>query len=144
MRRYSLFRTYQSSLWMWGVPVLFVIVGPLFPIAVWNSWTHGRIVGIVFGTIWWLYALGFLLWALRIPRRIELREDGIVVFRGPLRTLEVHASEISSIRPGRYQLGFLVLKHSRGKLQLLNQFDGFHEFLTRIERINPGIEFRGC
>lgn len=144
MRQYVLYRTYQSSLMTWGLPAIMLLLGPLFFIGVWTSWENGRILGIVFGTIWWIGVLGFLIWTLRIPRRIELHEDGLVVFSGLMRRLEVHASEISSIKPGGSQLGFLVLRHSGGKLKLLNQFDDFHDFLTRLEQSNPGIELRGC
>lgn len=79
-----------------------------------------------------------------MPRRIELHEDGRVVFHAPFRTLEIHASEVTSIKPGGNNIGFLVLKHSGGKLHLLNQFDDFHDFLTRLKQSNPSVELRGC
>lgn len=144
LRQYVLYRTYASALMTWVIPVIMLLFGPFFLIAAWNSPEDDRIVGIVFGVAWSFGVLWLLIWMLRLPRRIELHEHGLVVFQGPLRRLNIQASEISSIKPGGSQLGFLVLKHSGGRLRLLNQFDGFHDFLTRLKESNPGIELRGC
>jgi len=98
-----------------------------------------------------LPALGFFLafsafmlyWWLRFPTVIEWHGDGTVSFRGPVRSVRVPIAEIESIRPG-YALGFLVLRYSGKKLQLLNQFDNFHEFIERIRDANRNIAIRGC
>lgn len=144
MRQYALYRTFLSALMTWGIPAFMLLLGPLFLFSVWTSWEKDRLAGTVFFAVWWIIVLGSWIWTLRIPRRIELHEDGRIVFHGPLRTLELYAHEISSIKPAGNSLGFHVLRHSRGKLQLLNQFDEFHDFLTRLKQSNPSVELRGC
>jgi hypothetical protein len=52
--------------------------------------------------------------------------------------------EIQSIKPERSQFGFLVIRHTGGKIKILNQFDGFHEFIADVKGNNPLIELRGC
>jgi hypothetical protein len=92
----------------------------------------------------WLGAIGFgVVLSGRIPTRIELAGDGRIRFRGLLRRIEVQATEIESIKP-RAQLGLLSLKHSGGRILLINQFDGFHEFLVALKGLNPSVELRGC
>ena len=39
---------------------------------------------------------------------------------------------------------FLVVRYSGGSVRLLNQFDGLHEFLTRLEELNPEVTMNGC
>src|SRR5262245_48350124 len=87
-----------------------------------------------------------LFWVrqLRMPRRIILHEDGRLEFVSPIRRVAMTAQEIASIKPDGSQLGFLTVRWGAGKLRLLNQFDGFHDLVTRIKRLNPGVEIRGC
>jgi hypothetical protein len=54
------------------------------------------------------------------------------------------AMEIESIKPQGGKFGFLVVRTSQGKINLLNQFDGFHEFIIQLKASNPSIEIRGC
>ena len=46
--------------------------------------------------------------------------------------------------PDSGQLGFLTIKTGYGKVRILNQFDGFHEFLLWLKTNSPSIELRGC
>lgn len=145
MHQYTLYRRFVSSLLTWGIPALMLLLGPLFLVGVWDSAEPGaRLGGTAFFVFWFAVVLVNLIWALRLPRRIELHEDSRIVFRAPFRTLEIHASEVSSIKPGGHNLGFLGLRHSGGKLHLLNQFDDFHDFLARLKQSNPSVELRGC
>jgi hypothetical protein len=38
----------------------------------------------------------------------------------------------------------IARRHDAGRVVLVNQFDGFHEFLTALEATNPSVEIRGC
>ena len=98
----------------------------------------------------WAFSLFFLgvvgmFWfgVLSIPHRIHVAENGRIKFVSTIRKREVEALEIESIKPAG-QFGFLVVTHSRGKITLLNQFDGFHEFISGLKTLNPSVELRGC
>lgn len=142
---YKLYSTFSSSLMTWGIPGVMLAMVPVVLYVSWSKMDESeRVFGVPFAILWCAGVLASFIWSIRFPRRIELHEDGRVVFRGPLRRLELRVTEISSIKPGGNQVGFLVVKHSRGRLYLLNQFDGFHELLTSLKQANPSIELRGC
>jgi hypothetical protein len=86
---------------------------------------------------------GNALWVLSLPHRIELYQDTIE-FISVLRRRRVPAREILSIKPEGTSYGFLVVRTERSKIRLAAQFDGFHDFLTRLKNLNPAVEFRGC
>ncbi len=86
----------------------------------------------------------YLLWCLNLPYRITLAGDGTVEFISLLRRRAVRADEIRSIKPEGGQLGFFVVRTDRTKIRLLAQFDGFHDFLNRLQARHPGVELRGC
>ena len=93
----------------------------------------------------WVGFVGFVAYQmLRMPSVIEWNGDGTVSFRGPARTLRVAISDIQSIRPGGNGLGFLEIRFAGGKLNFLNQFQEFHDFLSRLKIENPEVELRGC
>jgi hypothetical protein len=98
------------------------------------------LVGVLLLAILGLY-LGLILC---LPYRITLAEDGTVEFISVLRRRTFRAEEIKSIKPAGSQFGFLLVRTDRGKIRLLAQFDGFHDFLTRLEALRPGVELRGC
>jgi hypothetical protein len=52
--------------------------------------------------------------------------------------------EINSIKPYGSQFGFPQIKTNTGKIRLLKQFDGFHDFLLNLEIVNPTVEIKGC
>ena len=78
------------------------------------------------------------------PHRIVIHSDQRIEFVGILQRRTVQTSKILSVRSHRSQFGFLVLQHTSGKIQILNQFTGFHKLLSELEAANPGIEFLGC
>jgi hypothetical protein len=92
--------------------------------------------------------LGIMAYAayyfLSMPHRIEVDEAGRVTFVSLFRRVRVSASEIRVIRPRATQLGFLVVEHAGGRINLLPQFDDFHVFLTDLRARNPRVELRGC
>jgi hypothetical protein len=96
--------------------------------------------------VFFLAVAGFnaYFYVLRIPHRIEVTGDGQIEFISMVRRKRVAAREIRSIRPAGGQLGFLVVRTDQGKIHILNQFDGFHEFLAWLKTNNPSVELRGC
>lgn len=120
-------------------PILFAILilsglfGPSVPDA------PPRVVGLV------LIPIAASVWypILYFPRRIVVTGDARIEFVSHLRRRQIDARDIRSIAPHPYALGILVLRHQSGKIWLINQFDGFHEFLTLVKSKNPSIRTRG-
>jgi hypothetical protein len=96
--------------------------------------------------IFFLAVVGFnrYYWVLRIPHRIEVSADGQVEFICLVRRKRIAARDIRSIAPSGSQVGFLVVRTDQSKIRILNQFDGFHEFLVWLKANNPAVELRGC
>ena len=96
--------------------------------------------------VFFLAAAGFngYYWVLRIPHRIEVSADGHIEFISLARRKRFAARDIRSIVPAGSQVGFLVVRTDSGKVLILNQFDGFHEFLAWLKTNNPAVELRGC
>jgi hypothetical protein len=93
----------------------------------------------------WLVPMGvFWYFILSTPYRITVDPTGEITFASVLRKRRVMAMEIESIKPQGGKFGFLVVRTSQGKINLLNQFDGFHEFIIQLKASNPSIEIRGC
>ena len=93
---------------------------------------------------WILVVAGLVYNSLRIPTRIDLFEDGRVVFLSPARRVEISVLDFRSISPASGGPGHIVLTHSRGKLRLITQFDGFHELVAEFRRRNPRLSITGC
>ncbi len=96
------------------------------------------------GVIWLAFVCFYLFWILALPLRITLAQDGRIEFISLLRRRLVRAEEIRSIKPHGSQIGFFLVRTDHAKIRLLAQFDNFHDFLTRLESLHPGIELRGC
>jgi hypothetical protein len=96
--------------------------------------------------IFFLAVVGFngYYWVLRIPHRIEVSANSDVEFISLVRRKRIAAREIRSIVPAGSQVGFLVVRTDSGKVHILNQFDGFHDFLLWLKTNNPSVELRGC
>lgn len=140
---YKLYPNFATFMLNWGAPGLITLIGIGFLYAsVVRPTLEGPPPVLVL-----VFLVGIaLFWGrqLRMPRRIVLHEDGRLEFLSPVRRVEITAQEITSIRPDGSQLGFLMIRWSAGKVRLLNQFDGFHDLLTRIKAANPAVEIRGC
>ncbi len=83
-------------------------------------------------------------WILSIPHKIAVYENGQIEFVSFLRSKRIAPLEIELIKPEATQFGFLIVKTSRGKIRLLNQFDGFHDFIAYLKAHNPSVQLRGC
>ena len=96
--------------------------------------------------VFFLAVAGFngYFYVLRVPHRIDVTEDGHVEFVSLVRRKRLAARDIRSIAPDAGQVGFFVIKTDQGKICILNQFDGFHEFIAWLKTNNPSVELRGC
>ena len=106
---------------------------------------HGFVMpGVVIGPIW-LAVIGFIsAQYLSLVHTIEWSADGTLTFRSHLSRTSLRPDNILSIEPVRGTIGMLQLRHSSGKLRLLNQFDGFYQFLARLKASNPVVRLIGC
>ena len=96
------------------------------------------------GLIFLVFIVVYLLWILGLPHRITLAGDGSIEFTSVLRRQTVRADEIKSIKPEGTQFGFFMVRTDRSKIRILAQFDGFHDFLARLQAMHPNVELRGC
>jgi len=143
VRTYSLYMSIYLKLVLFGTLGLFTVIGLLAAL--------GPAIGFgddvrqwLFGTFW-LAIVGWLWYmVLSIPHTITVQADDQIEFVSVLRRKQFLPLEIKSIKPEASQFGFLVVHTNRGKIRLLNQFDGFHEFLTNLKGKNPSVELRGC
>lgn len=141
MRTYPLHVDTFTKILILGGLALFTIVGfGLLVVAFGNT---GDAPPWPFAVFW--FFLVCMLWyqVLSLPHRIEVSEEGIT-FISILRRRRVRAAYVESLKPDRGQFGFFVLRHSAGRVRLLAQFDGFHEFVGNLKAANPTIEIRGC
>jgi hypothetical protein len=98
------------------------------------------LVGVIF-----LSVIGLnLFWLLSLPYRITLAQDGTIEFISLWRQRVVRTEEVRSIKPEGSHLGFFVVRTDHSKIRMLAQFDDFHDFLTRLQALHPGVELRGC
>ena len=139
-RSYKLHLQAGLRFWLVGVGILSVL-GPAF--ILFESATEGEppaivagLVLVVFGVIWFA--------VLSTPHTINVLQDQRIEFVSVVRKKTVLPSEIHSIRPSGSQLGWLCIRHANGKVSILQQFSGFHMFLTELESANSAIELVGC
>ena len=91
----------------------------------------------VIGWNWWV--------ALTIVYQVILHEDGSLEWVSLARRIKTAPEDLREIAPDRMgSVGFLMAKHSRGKVRLINQITGFHEVLAHIKGRNPAVVIRGC
>lgn len=80
---------------------------------------------------------------LTMPHEIRFESTNRIRFRALARTTTLNVESLRSIKPLGGGGGIYVLEHDGGKLWLLSQFTGFHEVITRIRAVHPGMEVRG-
>jgi hypothetical protein len=125
------------------MPVVFVSVGGIIVVGpvLFRNWTGPPwFVGFIFLAI----IGGNALWVLGIPHTIMFHQDETVEFTSVLRSRRIPVREVVSIKPEGTTSGFLVVRTESSKIRILAQFDGFHDFLTRLKALNPAVELRGC
>ncbi len=148
MKRYELYTTFASWFRSWGMAIIYL---PIFTLICFQllrkaagvvAWSIQIQMGIV--VLWLSLMAWFFFKKLAVPRLIELHEDGTVKFKGRFGERSVNAQDIESIQPTGHEMGYLVVKHKGGKITLINQFNGFHDFLISVKRQNPTVELKGC
>lgn len=92
--------------------------------------------------------LGFALFAaymwLRFSFEIKVRDDSVIEFRSVFRRTTISPMEVKSVRAKPYALGFVDVVHAGGTVHLLNQMDGFHDFVSTLKSLNPAVKIQGC
>ena len=129
---------------------LFTLAMPTVLSVVAVVWLFGALVqpeqrGHLWLVILWLGGLAAAWYkSLWMPYRIEVTEDHFITFVSLLGRTTVSPRDVISIKQRTFDAGFLQLKYTGGKLRMLNQFTGFHDFVHFLKEANPGVEIRGC
>jgi hypothetical protein len=131
----------------------------VFYLLMFAAWVFIGVVGVVVGAVGklgsdgppaWVFVivLGVALFTaymwLRFPFEIRVPDDTVIEFRSVFRRIAVSPMEIKSVRAKSYALGFVDVVHQRGTVHLLNQMDGFHDFLFTLKSLNPTVRIQGC
>jgi len=114
-----------------------IIVGPLWKIGPEGPPTWAFLLVLIFGLF------NAYMW-LRFPYQITIHDDTRIEFRSIFRRTTVSPLSIKSVRAKRYVLGYVDVAHQKGTVHLLNQIDGFHEFLATLKSLNPSVTIQGC
>ena len=139
-KQYRLRITVTTAVLNYGLPAFFVLVTIGLLVVRPEGMTKSPYVIAA-----WIAAGTWLAWTtLRLPTLILFSPDGMIEFAGLIGRRRIPADSVISIRPGGNREGMLVLNHQHGKIYLLSQFDGFHDFLTELKRLNPLVELQGC
>ena len=93
----------------------------------------------------WLAILAWIwFFYLRIPVGITWRDDGVLEFKSPIRTVEVPVADIIAIKAVPLSWGFIKIVYNGGSLKLLNQITGLFELIGAVKAANPRVEITGC
>jgi hypothetical protein len=98
------------------------------------------LIGIVwFGVLAWIW-----YFYLRIPVTITWRDEGVLEFKGPIRTIAVPVADIIAIKATPLSWGFIKIVYNDGSLKILNQITGLYELIGAVKAANPQVEITGC
>ncbi len=142
VRSYHLYVQRYAKILIFGMLVVFTIVGLLFISGVLQS-SNGDGPPCVAGIFWLGIVSWYWYWVLSMPHTIGVSESGNVKFISVIRTRRTTFRDIKSIKPYSSQFGFFIVKDS-GKIRLLNQLDRFHDFHLRLKTAYPAVELGGC
>lgn len=142
-REYPLYITVFLKIFVVGMLVLFTALGVCF-IAVSQNHFLMYDAYLLFAGIFWLIVM-IVPWCifLSMPYRISVK-DGTISFKSLISLVEISPKDIISIKPSNTQVGYLIIKHSKGYFRIVNQFDNFHTFINELRCVNPEIIIRGC
>jgi hypothetical protein len=139
---YHLYIPRHLRILIFGLLTIFIIIGLLMVTGlVHSSKGYGppRFIGVIWlGMVSWY---GYLI--LSLPHTIIVSEPGQVELISIIRKSQTSLREIESIKPAS-QFGFFVVRTATGKFRILNQFDGFHDFIVKLKKANPTVELKGC
>lgn len=142
-KTYKLYLSLMLKVMIFGMLGLFTIVGLLLVSGVFLS-SEGNGPARFFGIVWLGMVAWNWYWILSFPHKITVSGTGEITFVSLIRRRSISGAEIKSIKPDRAQFGFLVVRTANRKIRLLNQFDGFHDFIVNLKAMNPSVELRGC
>ena len=143
VRAYQLYVQRYAKILIFGMLGVFTVIGLLFITGVLQS-SNGDEPPRVFGIVWLGIVGWYWFWVLSMPHTITVSESGNVEFISVIRTRRTTFRDIKSIKPYSSQFGFLIVRTGGGKIRILNQFDGFHDFILRLKTASPAVELRGC
>ena len=136
---YHLYLSIVIKIMIFGMLSIFTIVGVLIASGILGSEPPKLFGLLLFGIAGWNW-----YWVLSIPHKISVSEAGKIEFISVMRRKHLTSREIESIKPAFGQIGLLVIRTSLGKIRIVNQFDGFNEFIFNLKKGNPSIELHGC
>jgi hypothetical protein len=99
------------------------------------------------GPLWfWVVWVAFCLYSchrlVRMAHTIEVADNGLIKFTGLFRRTTVAPQDIVRVKATSGQ--FLEVKHNGGKIWMLQQITGLHEFLSNLKLANQNVTFKGC
>jgi hypothetical protein len=91
----------------------------------------------------WVGGLAFIWYqVLRTAYAVTLDGD-VCRFRGLVRRTNVPVQQIESLRASRMGGNVVTLRHRDGKILILQPIAEFHDFVSRLKKLNPAVELRG-
>ena len=144
-RIYELYLSLFFEIFVFGMFGLLIAIGIILIASDIFLFSDGNGPPWFFGLFLILIAGWNFYWIFSFPHRITVSEAGEITFISRLRQKKTSIAEIESIKPDPRQFfGFLVIKTQNKKIKILNQFDGFHDFILHLKEKKPSIELRGC
>jgi len=140
MKRYTVDSKFMYWLYVAVIPCLFLVVGVFVLLMTLRSPASGPPLWF---SVFWLAAVLYSGYrTVTMPHTIEVASDGLIKFTGPFRRTTVAPQDIVRIKAFSGQ--FLEVKHTCGKIWMLQQITGLHEFLSELKRANQSVTFKGC
>ena len=93
----------------------------------------------------WFCGLGWVWYSyLKMPIEIKISSENSIEFRSVLKPVRLSPQEIKSIKAMPLSPGFINIRHTKGTVRLINQMDGFYDFVSTLKSLNPSIQVKGC
>jgi hypothetical protein len=142
---YDLYLSLIFKIFVFGMLGLLLFIGIVCIVADIFFFANGNGPPWFFGIFMILIAGWNFYYIFSFPHRITLSDTDEILFTSLLRSRKISVAEIKSIKPDPSQFfGFLIIKTQNRKIKILNQFDGFHDFILNLKVKNQSIELRGC
>jgi len=138
MRQYRIQSTALYRLFVAAVPIFSVAAGGF---VIWTAATEPELGPLVwFAVAWFAFMLYGCYQMVTMPHTIEVTDAGMIRFGGTFKTTVVAPLGVVSVKASG---AFVQLKHAKGKIVMLHQFTGFHEFVTELKQRNGSVRLRG-
>ena len=93
---------------------------------------------LIFGAMWWLARI-----IMGVPYRIVLTDDRTLLLTSVNREEVVPAGQIVSVKSIPLTLGLVSLKHAKGRVLILSDYDRWHVLIGALASVNPRIQIKG-